>query len=51
MRREVAGLFIVAAQSAKKHFFPVAMVFFKPEIVRMLYTMWQGSPWLFKMTP
>jgi hypothetical protein len=24
---------------------------FKPEIVRMLYAMWQGSPWLFKMTP
>jgi hypothetical protein len=51
MRREVADVFIVAAQTAIQPSFPVAMVFFKPEIVRMLYAMWQGSPWLFKMTP
>jgi len=29
MRREVAGVFIVAAQSAIQPSFPVAMVFFK----------------------
>ena len=36
------------ARSAKQPSFPVA-IFLKPEILRMLYTMWLNSCWLFKM--
>jgi len=50
MRREEAGVFFCRTIS-KTTLSSSGYVFFKPEIVRMLYAMWLNSCWLFKMTP
>jgi hypothetical protein len=50
MRREEARVFFCRTFS-KTTLSSSGYGFFKPETVRMLYAMWLGSAWLFKMTP